>query len=71
MSDLFQALDRHFKEERAIGLAWRWFRQSQQPVITLSAFLARVRAYFPEADERYVRSELERRVSCSRQRLRP
>jgi hypothetical protein len=63
---LLRALELHMQKQRAIDLAWRWFRRNQAPVISLSEFIARVRRNFPEANEAEVRSELARRVSRSR-----
>jgi hypothetical protein len=63
MSDLEEMLAGHFAYQRAMDSAWRWFRRSKAPEISLSEIVARVQAKCPSADPREIRREIEERLS--------
>jgi hypothetical protein len=63
MIDHEKMLGDYFAYQHAMDSAWRWFRQSKEPEIALSAIVAQVRAKCPNADEDEVRRDIEDRLS--------
>jgi hypothetical protein len=66
MSEFERALASHFERQRAMDLAWRWFRRSQAPSIKLSEIISRVHANCPSADPEDIQREFEARMSRTR-----
>lgn len=63
MPDPITMLAQHMAEQAAINAAWRWFRTSKKPVISLSEVVARVHRRCPDVPAEQIRREIERRLS--------
>jgi hypothetical protein len=63
---LEEMLEAHFAYSRALDAAWRWFRRSKAPSISLSEVVARVQLKCPDADPQEIRREIEDRLSRTR-----
>jgi hypothetical protein len=62
------AWEEHIADEAAINAAWRWFRRNKDPVVSLSAIVARVHARRPNISIERIRREIELRMSRTRRR---
>ncbi len=68
MADLETLFTNAFAYDAAFESAWRWFRRNKAPSVSLSEIVARVQAKCPNADPARIKSEVERRMSRTRQR---